>query len=385
MEENKGRLEFVDILKGIAILMVVIVHTSQKVTGIPHEFFRVISFGETCCQLFFVLTGYALTYSANKRHVPLKEYYKKRWMSIAPPYYIAVVFWSLLGYLQYRLQYAGGFGYNGSFREILCNLFLLNGLFSEGNNNIVPGGWYVGALVILYALYPLVHQITVSLYRKSKVLLSGFYLVLYAVSEIVVYLNRTDRFTSLVLNANCFLHQLSCLVMGIIVFYCLKDHKSILLRNREKVCLGTLLLLPLQVLSYYLLSVATRDLVSGIFFGGVLMICALYHEQIRKYRFARLLEALGKKSYEIFFVHVIFSWYFIPAIQGLILNDTNYMITSVVYYIVSVCIWLPVIYLLAAVYQKFWKRVWDRFISFVLQCMDYMRRLHKKNYDLRKE
>ena len=77
-------------------------------------------------------------------------------MSIAPPYYIAVVFWSLLGYLQYRLQYAGGFGYNGSFREILCNLFLLNGLFSEGNNNIVPGGWYVGALVILYALYPLV-------------------------------------------------------------------------------------------------------------------------------------------------------------------------------------------------------------------------------------
>lgn len=385
MEENKGRLEFVDILKGIAILMVVIVHSSQKIVGMHDTIYKAAALGETGCQLFFVLSGYLLTYSVNRKQISLKEFYKKRWMSIAPPYYIAVVFWSVVGYLQYRFQISGGFGYNGSIREILCNLFLLNGLFSEGNNNIVPGGWYIGALVILYALYPLVHQITVSLYRKSKVLLSGFYLVLYAVSEIAVYLNRTGRFTSLVLNANCFLHQLSCLVMGISVFYVLRDYREMLVRHKKKAMTCMILLLPLQITAYYCGTVPMRNFASGLLFSSLFINCDLFSDRTVNCNISRKLKKMGQVSYEIYFIHFVFAWYIMPFIQRLIGNVMVSFAACDLYYVISICLCLPVMNLLASVYHRRWIEVRDRLHTFVIQCRRNVNRLHRENYDLRKE
>lgn len=42
---------------------------------------------------------------------------------------------------------------------IIINVFCLNGLIPQYNNNIVPGGWYIGTLVILYLMFPITYFI----------------------------------------------------------------------------------------------------------------------------------------------------------------------------------------------------------------------------------
>ena len=56
---NKSRVEWIDFAKGVAILMVIVVHLSQTLP-LTRCFKEVASFGAMGVQLFFILSAYCL-------------------------------------------------------------------------------------------------------------------------------------------------------------------------------------------------------------------------------------------------------------------------------------------------------------------------------------
>jgi peptidoglycan/LPS O-acetylase OafA/YrhL len=105
--EPRIHLEFLDGLRGIAALYVVLFHfISLKMTGIPRLGRLVFSwthYGHLAVDVFIVLSGFCLMLpvarSADHRlRGSIQEYLRRRAWRILPPYYAALVF-SLLGFI----------------------------------------------------------------------------------------------------------------------------------------------------------------------------------------------------------------------------------------------------------------------------------------------
>jgi peptidoglycan/LPS O-acetylase OafA/YrhL len=95
------KFKYIDALRGIAILLVMIVHTSQYGEKSQNEFFNsFFKFGAKGVQLFFLASAFTLFLSYNNRNREenknvLRSFYIRRFFRIAPMYYIGIIFFSL--------------------------------------------------------------------------------------------------------------------------------------------------------------------------------------------------------------------------------------------------------------------------------------------------
>jgi len=140
----------IDILRGIAILMVILAHSVQRF-GELSKFFRYFSFGQMGCQVFFTISGFccAISYVNSIRRHPngggISEFYKKRYLSLAPSYYVMILVTFILNTLTLAIwNRTIGFAENRNPLAILCNLLFIHGLLPFCNNNVMSGAWYVG-------------------------------------------------------------------------------------------------------------------------------------------------------------------------------------------------------------------------------------------------
>lgn len=176
---------WVNVFKGIAILMVLVVHSTHRFE-LPVLVNEVCKFGQMGCQVFFVISAFCISMSYDRRKEPVCSFYKRRFISIAPGYWITIA----LNIITVLLTIAV-FGYsrrwqNFTFLNVSENFLLLNG-FSIGraNNYIVRGGWYIGTTVILYVIFPVLAYIYNRLRIKFR-----FYspFVLFAVAFLSLFI-----------------------------------------------------------------------------------------------------------------------------------------------------------------------------------------------------
>ena len=85
-----------NVLRGIAIMMVILIHVEQMIDGKNRYIVMASEFGQMGCQMFFILSGFGLCYAwkrinANSFGNGYLRFLKKRWMKIVPPYYIALI------------------------------------------------------------------------------------------------------------------------------------------------------------------------------------------------------------------------------------------------------------------------------------------------------
>jgi peptidoglycan/LPS O-acetylase OafA/YrhL len=143
------RLEYVDALRGLAILLVVAVHAGRE-SSQQLVFTHVAQFGQYGVQLFFVMSAFTLCYTMRKVEVLTPRVYGafmlRRFFRIAPMYYLAIPL--------YYGVFIPTSDYN--WRNVLANITFLNGLYPPGNNNIVPGGWSIGCEFLFYFIFPIV-------------------------------------------------------------------------------------------------------------------------------------------------------------------------------------------------------------------------------------
>lgn len=92
------KLNYIDALRGgIAILMVIVHHTSQQGSvATPYWFGKLCSLGTRGVQLFFVASAFTLYRSYRNRVLDenkhVKNFFIRRFFRIAPIYYLAILY-----------------------------------------------------------------------------------------------------------------------------------------------------------------------------------------------------------------------------------------------------------------------------------------------------
>ena len=205
----------IDFLKGLAILAVLLVHTAQKYHLLPSVKY-VCSFGQYGCSMFFVISGYLAYKSLKDRTL---DFYKRRLLSIVPGYWLTIAFFMLFTFVWASLGLSPQYRQCRSFNGIAANALLLHGFLPFCMNTVVPGGWYIGTLVVLYALTPLLKQ---SL-KNKKPIVWGLFLVSLVLVNIVFQFTITKMLKMTELSGNnhflyfFFLNQLPCYLIGLYI------------------------------------------------------------------------------------------------------------------------------------------------------------------------
>lgn len=108
-------------------------------------------FGFMFVTSFFSISGFVLYYNYPKVQ-KIKTFYYKRWKSILLPYYICFFYFFLrIAFIHRKLFY------KGSWPNIFISLIGLDGYLSyKIKTYYLIGEWFLGALIIIYFLYPII-------------------------------------------------------------------------------------------------------------------------------------------------------------------------------------------------------------------------------------
>ena len=157
MSKTNGRILYFELLRGLTILMIIIVHSYQMYT-LP-SYARVVQrFGMMGCQIFFFISGFfSLRLFSNKSDI--WNIYKKKLLRIVPAYWLAIFLGAIVVVLCTIVEGVNNTGIVLSSKTVIPNILLVNGIIpGDTNNNVVRGGWFVGTLIILYYLTPIISE-----------------------------------------------------------------------------------------------------------------------------------------------------------------------------------------------------------------------------------
>ena len=225
--------KYVDSIRGLAILMVILVHTSQRVEGLSYIVRVLADYGQMGVQLFFVASAYTLCLSAQNRITesnPRMKYAIRRFFRIAPGYYVAMIGYFVISFLEVRLR--TGMIYipeKYTLTSVLSNLFFFHGFYSPGNSNLVPGGWSIGTEMAFYVVFPflLLFAKKVQLVNLKNIFIWIFTILIF--SQISIFL--ISSYSDYEMGNNSFLYfnlinQLSVFSLGIALYF-LESNKLI--------------------------------------------------------------------------------------------------------------------------------------------------------------
>jgi len=157
---RKARIDNFDFVRSVAAWLIVIYHFScicmynPKFYDFPFYRYANNVWGEnTSVNIFFILSGASLFYNHEKIGLSnLKKYYIDRFKGIFPMFYMMWLFFYYQNVIANRTLF-----YNGSPKSMLLTLLGMDGYLSYRfpQNYYIIGEWFLGALIILYLVYPL--------------------------------------------------------------------------------------------------------------------------------------------------------------------------------------------------------------------------------------
>ena len=156
---KRERLFYLDLIRVISMLLIVIYHFPLPLyiggTDVLHSTAN-SRWGVAGVYVFFMISGAALFRRYRHRDsFSLISYYKRRISSLYPLFYVAYV----LGFMYVFWVRGSMYSYVPT-RAFLWTILGLDGYL----NSIVPtftmvGEWFLGAIIIVYALFPLVYHV----------------------------------------------------------------------------------------------------------------------------------------------------------------------------------------------------------------------------------
>ncbi len=149
-ERSPRRLDYLDALRGYAILGVVATHVQSLVSDRPGVVNAYADFGAFGVELFFVVSAFTLTESWRKRDDGPTAFYIRRFFRIAPVFWIAICGYLLFPWWARSYWAPHGVGVG----SVALTALFLNGWSPETINAVVPGDWSIAAEWGFYALFP---------------------------------------------------------------------------------------------------------------------------------------------------------------------------------------------------------------------------------------
>lgn len=365
----KRTLKSLDILKGIAIIMIIIVHNRhfiiQHTNGILHQ---LINFGQMGVSIFFMVSGMALCYSymGQYKSFPEKDitsyfssyfqFIARRYLRLAPGFFIIFAINILLNFLLIDiLNYSPGYIMNREPIGLFVNLLFLHGLFPKYINSVFPSGWYIGTTFLLYVLFPILFFLFHKIYQKNKhfifILPIFFWLVYYLLTRVIAYFSNYSFYPY-----NCsflyffFMNQLPCFSMGILLFFHEKDSFSLKCPLPISLLLGfgfTLLAFYLYVQpDHYFFFTVIPFLVSiAAYWFAIFLLHIEQHQGFPStlHAITDFIADCGKNSYSMYLMHGFFSWYSIKALT-LFLTERKIIYNDLLLYLALLPITIFLVY-----------------------------------------
>lgn len=150
--DTNYKLDYIDALRGYAILGVVAVHSLIGKVDVFGS--SIIGLGAKGVQLFYMMSAFTLMLSFKntlaKKFIIL-NFFIRRFFRIAPMFYLAIILWL---YLSVDIIYTYNDYRKITIGSITSHLFLLHGLNPNWQDSLVPGGWSVAVECIFYILCP---------------------------------------------------------------------------------------------------------------------------------------------------------------------------------------------------------------------------------------
>ncbi|WP_418124231.1 acyltransferase family protein [Chryseobacterium sp. PTM-20240506] len=313
-------------MRGIAILMVILVHVSQLFNFTSSFEREIFDYGKMGVQLFFIASAYTLCLSSHFREKEEKhvlKFYIRRYFRIFPIYYLGIIIYYLL-----NLYFKDPDNY--TIKNILANVFFFHGLVPSANNTIVPGGWSIGTEMLFYLIFPFLFKFLSS----GKSLLKGFFLIVIA-QLVIFYFQRKPNFNYEFFYFNI-LNQLSVFVIGIFFFL----HKKYLTNSRNSV------IIFLLFTSFGILISGNQELFK---FGGyryafriipiisAISFCALFviAEEFKIINNI-VFQKIGINSYSIYIIHFILPFFVLPKMEGYLMFTLIYGLVVGSSYLISI-------------------------------------------------
>lgn len=167
MEKSKDRILYYDVIRTVACLSVLIIHFNASFSAwsggvftYPNAVFynnifnNSVYLGDFGVSLFFILSGAAMFRTYGEREVSLGAFYRKRFLSLYPMFWLAWFAAAAVGALVYGRIGSGGVG------ALLSTISGMDGyLLSLGYGRLSAfykvGEWFLGCMIILYLIMPL--------------------------------------------------------------------------------------------------------------------------------------------------------------------------------------------------------------------------------------
>lgn len=248
-----------------------------------------------------------------KKKESVGSFYRRRLLSIIPGYYLIIILSFILNYLLFHTVGGDiGFARNRSPLAILCNLLLVHGLVPFANNDVAPGGWFIGTLMIFYLLLPILYKMFFRNKNIGRIFIFGWQMFVIAIAIMLVWIFRT---TDIVQNNTFFYYsfvvQLPSFMLGILL--CCND---VILCNTTKCIECYIKVILLFTISLFLLYVSGiyHAILQPIIVGGVayyslkLLITKEEKGKLKNNYLINFLCKFGQRSYYIYLVHGFFVW-----------------------------------------------------------------------------
>ena len=220
MKIEIAKYQYIDIIRGIAVLGVVAVHSSQEIIGLNEYVRWIFNYGQLGVQLFFIASALTLCLSMNSRkETSVSNFYIRRLFRIAPLYYFGIVLNLILSLI--KSYYKSGkviIPHQYTFAGVLSNVMLVHGFNPWANNNIVPGGWSIGTEMLFYVMFPFLYTIQLEMSNKKYILYALHVVFLCFISEFAVFYffnKNTDNVPFIYFSI---VNQLSVFLIGIYLY-----------------------------------------------------------------------------------------------------------------------------------------------------------------------
>lgn len=285
----KKRYEFIDVLKGVAILGIVLVHSvsSTEHALIPSFLSSIIYSGGRGVQLFFIISGYLTFLSLSKNNDKI-EFYKKRLKRMIPLFFLIITYYVIT-------NIRNNIGNPISLPHILSLYTLTFGLFPNYINSLMSIEWFVGTLTLMYLISPFLYKYLRNINNSILAFTINFALI----QTLRPYLHQLSPISDLgiwKLFIYLFLpSQLPFYLLGIILFYILKSDKKAKRKNYD-------LLISSVIFSGYLMTI-----VDNVYLTGISLLFLTYSAS-RVYIpkiILKLTSPIGKNSYFIYLTHLL--------------------------------------------------------------------------------
>jgi peptidoglycan/LPS O-acetylase OafA/YrhL len=235
VEKNITQLRkhnYIDAMKGLAIVGVVIVHSAQygKGNNFPAVMQSIVANGARGVQLFFVLSAFTLFYSMNFRKniekYPNRNFFIRRFFRIAPLYYVGIAYYLWQDGLGAR--YWLGDASHISISNIISNILFVHGVNPYWITSVVPGGWAITVEMSFYCTAPFLFKRIQNFKQALNFVLISLVvrLILFAILRtfhpFIHYERLWDEYLFLY-----FPNQLPVFALGILMYYVIKDNHNI--------------------------------------------------------------------------------------------------------------------------------------------------------------